>query len=166
MNTLSMSYNIEAAMQAFVNGIQNQGGASIMFKPVASLGSPYKMVSMRFDVAPDHGYMASYEDFGGHGEAVCESTEDIYALRSLFLELAMRIVERGNSLPNGYDDEEMYGLYIGAWVEDGKVIGDISRHFTHEDEVLEFSIANHQRAYYDIAAGKSVSVNNAEVTVG
>ena len=165
MNTLSMSYNIEAAMQAFVNGIQNQGGASIMFKPVGSLGSPYKMVSMRFDTAPDHGYMASYEDFGGQGEAFCESTENIYALRSLFLELAMRIIERGGRLPNGYDDDEMYGLYIGAWVENGRVVGDISRHFTNENEVLEFSIANHQRAYYDCAAGCAVSVAE-KVTVG
>jgi len=165
MKTHSMSYNIEAAMQAFVNGIQNQGGASIMFKPVGSLGSPYKMVSMRFDTAPDHGYMASYEDFGGHGEAVCESTENVNSLRSLFLALAMRIIERGKSLPDGYDDEEMYGLYIGAWVENGRVVGDISRHFTHEDEVLEFSIANHQRAYYDCAAGCAVSVAE-KVTVG
>ena len=136
-----------------------------MFKPVGSLGSPYKMVSMRFDTAPDHGYMASYEDFGGQGEAFCESTENIYALRSLFLELAMRIVERGGRLPNGYDDDEMYGLYIGAWVENGRVVGDISRHFTNEDEVLEFSIANHQRAYYDCAAGCAVSVAE-KVTVG
>lgn len=46
--------------------------------------------------------------------------------------------------------------YIGAWIDDGNLIGDYSKHFDTLGDAIAFGKANEQAAIYDLANKTSI----------
>jgi hypothetical protein len=53
------------------------------------------------------------------------------------------------------------GAYLGAWVSDGKVYLDVSRHFYSRDVALQVGASNDQLAVWDIANLDEIAVPSA-----
>lgn len=131
-----------------------------------------------FKLPPDTGYMVSYKLTEDRDFLVIELNDDERDLHrrwaeNLFNELhqhadyrridVMLDAEFIDGYWNLFSDDERVSReiakdveYIGAWVEDGNLIGDYSKHFDDIDAAIAFGRANQQAAIYDLANKTSV----------
>ena len=54
---------------------------------------------------------------------------------------------------------QKYGAYIGAWIDNGVLYLDISKHVKSKRKALKLARKNYQLAIYDIKKGKSVYIH-------
>lgn len=131
-----------------------------------------------FELPPETGYMVSYKLTEDRDFLVIELLDEDQSLHrtwagKLFNELhqhadyrlidVMLDAEYIDGYWNLFSDNEaesrkiaMDVEYIGAWVEDGNLIGDYSKHFDTLGDAIAFGKANEQAAIYDLANKTSI----------
>lgn len=100
-------------------------------------------LNAHMQAAPSSGYMVS----------TTKNTEKVIDLSSLTADdIAEYRAEQANNLtaPNAY---------LGAWVYEGKVYLDVSRHESDLDQAIRLAKANDQLAIYDLATGNSIDTS-------
>jgi len=87
--------------------------------------------------------------------------------------VSLKGFEKEGTLSNTYDAAYMYALqnveelqkegrFMGAWLEDNKVIFDVSIQIGSEKEAIRIGIENEQRAIYNANTGETIYLKNKE----
>lgn len=132
-----------------------------------------------FDLAPETGYMVSYKLTEERDFLVIYIDDDKNMTRTwageLFTQLwhhadyrlldVMLDAEYIDGYDNLFSENEAVSReiakdveYIGAWIDQGSLIGDYSKHFDTLADAIAFGKANEQAAIYDLANKTSIYI--------
>jgi len=100
-----------------------------------------------FDLAPETGYMVSYKLTENRDFLVVNIDDDENMTRTWAGWLFDKLL-----------DVMLDAEYIGAWVDQGSLIGDYSKHFDTLADAIAFGKANEQAAIYDLANKTSIYI--------
>lgn len=104
-------------------------------------------VNAHFDSAANSGYMVS----------VAKNTERIISLGQLKAsDIAKYREDEGDKLTDP-------DSYIGAWVYDGNVYLDVSKHVADRDEAIKLAVENHQLGVYDLSSGETIDTSHLQL---
>jgi hypothetical protein len=151
--------NFEEARKHFAEQVLQTGGATL--RVVRN-----EKEIQGFELPPDTGYMVSYKLTEERDFLVFRlefEVSTIYSAEKMFSEL-VRLDELSiDGYHNLFSEDDGVGSkiamdveYIGAWIDQGSLIGDYSKHFDTLGDAIAFGKANEQAAIYDLANKTSI----------
>ena len=162
--------NYTQALSSFTMQVLQSNGASILvadMKNKAHFMVPEHEAECTFGPPPADGYMVSLKNGMVVNLSEVRRNRDIEGIKSIFNELVQRCNELHIRFP-----EIKGNLYIGAWVDEAKVldereqaffpdgylVGDISINVNQLHVAVALGRANEQRAIYDVKNEKSIYI--------
>lgn len=149
MNNMNWSEAVDYALQS----LKDYNGASVMvsFNPVWNYVKTGELRDLPSDLqylepSATDGYMVSLK--GNYAGVKLQESSKFISLTDMRSDVERLMAEMCIQILKVYSKAEV-NLYIGLWVEKGKIVADVSVNVPDRESAILLGLANKQRAIYD-----------------
>lgn len=149
MNNMNWSEAVDYALQS----LKEYNGASVkvsfghaVWNHVVELAPDIPSDSKHLQSSAKDGYMVSLK--GNYAGVKLHESSKFISLTDMKEDVSSLMAQMHSNIVSVYQKVEV-SLYIGLWVEKGKVVADVSVNVPDRESAILLGLANKQRAIYD-----------------
>lgn len=152
MNNMNWNEAVNYALRS----LQDYNGASVKLPFGHSVWTYIVGNAKYLEPSAQDGYMVSLK--GNYAGVDLQESSKFISLTDMKSDVEGLMAEMHSNILKVYSKTEV-NLYIGLWVEEGKIVADVSVNVPDRESAILLGLANKQRAIYDCRMQECIYLN-------